>query len=360
MTVSLLVAGPGFCGKTLLAYGLLRKFGEEGLRVTYFKPVSVAKRTAPSGKPVDADVLAIKDALGLEEDEETIAPVVLTGRYLELRDRAEELRKRIVEAYERVSKGKDVVVVEGYHFPEALTSIGCSVPHVAKMLGSKVVLIVGCKEELIVDRLVDSVALYKCFMEAHGVSVSGVIFNYVPFHHLERVKGVVAPAVEGLGLRVLGVVPEKVGLLAPTVRDVAEALGAEVLEGEARLDNLVEDILVGAMSPEASIKWIRRSANAAIVTGGDRTDLILQALEVRPSVVILTGNLYPAVRVLSRARELGVPVLLVPYDTYTTIEKLREAQQVVTAESLKIKDGAVMEVIELHVRWRELLNDLRR
>jgi len=46
----------------------------------------------------------------------------------------------------------------------------------------------------------------------------------------------------------------------------------------------------------------------------------LAALETSTRCLILTGNLHPSPIILSRAEELGVPMILVPHDTLTTVE----------------------------------------
>lgn len=357
MVKSVYVTGIGCCGKTVITYGLLRKFKSKGFKVSYFKPVSIARRKLPSGKLVDTDVLAIKESLRLKEPIEVISPIVLSERYLELKDKAGQVKMKIEYSFRQLSKDNDVVVIESYTYPEVLSTIGCSVPELAKMFNSKVILIVNCKVEDPIDMLVDKISLYKCFLEKFEVKLHGVILNTIPLPYVERVKGFLVPSIKELGIKILGLISEKPRLIAPMVRDIAEALGAEVLEGEEYLSNFVEDILIGAMSPEAAIRWFRRATNAAIVTGGDRTDLIIQAIETKPSVVILTGNLYPAVGVLIRAREAKVPILLVPYDTYTTVEKLREAQRIVTPESLKLRGKDILDVIEKDVKWEEILNE---
>ena len=358
MAKSIYITGIGCCGKTVIAYGLLRKFKNKGLRVSYFKPISIARRRLPSGKFVDTDVLALKETLSLKEPIETISPVVLSERYLELESKAEQIKMKIEQSFQQISNGSDVVIIESYTYPEVLSTIGCSVPELARKFNSKVIFVVNCKTEDPIDMLVDRVSLYKCFLEKFGVQLHGVILNAIPLPYIERVKGFLAPSIKELGIKILGLVGERPKLVAPTVRDIVEALGAEVLEGEEYLDNFVEDILIGAMSPEAAIRWFRRATNAAIVTGGDRTDLIIQAIETKPSVVILTGNLYPAIGVLIRAKEAKVPILLVPYDTYTTVEKLREVQRIITSESLKLREKEIVDVIEKDVAWKEILDEI--
>ena len=57
-----------------------------------------------------------------------------------------------------------------------------------------------------------------------------------------------------------------------------------------------------------------------MITGGDRTDIQLAALETSTRCLILTGNVYPSPAVLNRAEELCVPVLLTKLDTLATVE----------------------------------------
>jgi len=342
-------------GKTVLIYGLLRKFSAEGLKVGYFKPVSKARYRLPSMVYVDPDVFTIKQALSLEEELEDMNPVIITRSILDLKNNVELLKEKIVEAYNKISSGKDVVLIESYPNLEVMSSIGFPIPHLAKMLNAKTVLVLNAKERDVIDEIMDKLVLYNCYFEYHGGKIDGVIINNIPIYHVERVEDIIVPEIEKSGFKVYGVIKEKVRLTAPTVNDIVEALNAEVLENKDRLDNIVEDILVGAMAPTAALRWFRRAVNAAIITGGDRTDLIITALETKPSVVILTGGLYPDINVLIKARETGTPILLVPYDTYTTIEKLREVQSIVTPSSLKAKEAEILETIEKEVKWKELL-----
>lgn len=342
-------------GKTILIYGLLKRLAQEGYRVGYFKPISKARYRLPSLKYVDPDVIAIKDALNLQEPLETISPITITRNIVELRNELDNVKKILVDSFNKIAEGKDFVVIESYPTPEALSSVGLSIPELAKMFNAKPVLLVNVKDRDIVDEIIDKVFLYKCFLEHLNTPLSGVILNNIPIYYIERVNDVLIPIIKNMGLEVYGAVSERPRLLAPTVRDIVEALNAEVLENKDKLNNIVEEIVVGAMAPSAALRWFRRAVNAAIVTGGDRTDLILAALETKPSTIILTGNLYPDIGVLIKAKEVGVPLLLVPYDTYTTVEKLREVQAIVTADSLKSKEKEILEVIDKEIEWKKLL-----
>jgi BioD-like phosphotransacetylase family protein len=76
------------------------------------------------------------------------------------------------------------------------------------------------------------------------------------------------------------------------------------------------------MGQEKALRFFRRKANKAVVTGGDRSDVQLAALETSTTMLVLTGNLPPSPIVLSRADELGVPMVQVDMDTLTAVERM--------------------------------------
>ena len=79
------------------------------------------------------------------------------------------------------------------------------------------------------------------------------------------------------------------------------------------------------MGGAAALRHFQRKANKAVITGGDRGDIQLAALETSTRCLILTGNLRPSVRVLGKAAEKGVPMILVRDDTLATTERVEAA-----------------------------------
>ncbi|MFY8148855.1 MAG: DRTGG domain-containing protein, partial [Prochlorococcaceae cyanobacterium] len=65
--------------------------------------------------------------------------------------------------------------------------------------------------------------------------------------------------------------------------------------------------------------------NMAVVTGADRTDIQLAALEASTQCLILTGAGDPLPQLINRAEELEVPLLKVEHDTLTTVEVIERA-----------------------------------
>ena len=78
------------------------------------------------------------------------------------------------------------------------------------------------------------------------------------------------------------------------------------------------------MSVSSAIRYFRDMHDKAVITGGDRPDIQLAALQTSTSALVLTGNLYPSPLLLQRANQLGVPVLLVGDDTLATVSSIEK------------------------------------
>jgi BioD-like phosphotransacetylase family protein len=128
-----------------------------------------------------------------------------------------------------------------------------------------------------------------------------------------------------LGLPVLGVMPRSPLLRSVTVEELERRLEAQVLCCHDRLDLLVETLSIGAMNVNSAMEFFRRRRNMAVVTGADRTDIQLAALEASTQCLILTGAGEPLPQLVSRAEELEVPLLKVEHDTLTTVEVIEQA-----------------------------------
>ena len=354
MVYSIYVSGSGYSGKTALSLGLFGKFHEMGLNVGYFKPVGQG-RNMVEGKLRDHDVILMKEVYGLTESLDEICPVVLGRRYLDqVSGKCQESRDKIMNAYESVKEDKDVLIIESSTRPEYLTCCGLDVPSLAKEFDAKIIFSVKGNNDDIAERAI----LYRDYACWKGAEMLGVILNFVPYQQLERMRGVVSSVLTGCGLEVLGVIPDHRELTQPTVQDLVEVLEADVISGKENLENQVEGFLVGAMSPESAMSWFRRSLGGALITGGDRTDLILTALETKPSAIILTGNIYPSVQVLSSAEDKKIPILLVPTDTYTAVTRLDllEGRTVPTPTSAK-KIQLTRQIVGEYVDWKKILDE---
>jgi BioD-like phosphotransacetylase family protein len=156
----------------------------------------------------------------------------------------------------------------------------------------------------------------------YGERLAGVLFNDVsPDRYDELVDDAMA-FLDGKGVHSYGALPHDEQLGGVTVGDLCDGIGGELLTPDVPTGGHIERFLVGAMSGSSALSRLRRTRNAALITGGDRSDLQTAALQASGvGCVVLTGGYRPSEAVLGKATNKGVPVVLVQSDTRTTIDR---------------------------------------
>ncbi|MCJ7734879.1 MAG: DRTGG domain-containing protein, partial [Anaerolineales bacterium] len=211
---------------------------------------------------------------------------------------------------------KDLLLLEGGGSLREGYLMNLATPHVAKELGSAIIVVVKYCEEAC---LLDDVLAAKFRLPN---SLTGVVINRVPSHALGFMNNLIVPYLEKEGVPILGVLPEDAALAALSVGEIVDVLNAEVLTSCYDEEALVEALMVGAMTEDSALRRFRKQPNKAVITGGDRTDIQLAALETSTKCLILTGNLNPSNLIIKQAENMGVPILLVPGNTMETVESL--------------------------------------
>lgn len=348
----LYVVGTSGSGKTATCLGLAQKFIESGLRVAYFKPVA---NPGDTRSREDEDAKLMKAVLDMKTPLNKITPFSLTVDYLEKypKEGASGYLDTVSKCYKEISEKKDIVIIEGTTNPQSMISLRLGATDIAKKIGGRVLMVSMVKNDFRLDNLV----MHNEHMRGSGADLIGTVFNFVPPGVTEKTLNTYVPILEERGFRVLGVVPSSTDLTSPTVQEVYDKLGGELLVGEDHMGLLVKTILIGAMNVESAMNYFMRSEEKAVITGGDRTDIALAALDTNTSTLILTGDLHPDHRVLAKAKEKGVPTILVPHDTYATVERLRYMSRKIKADderSLKL----TKELVEEYVDWEEIMRSL--
>lgn len=305
-----------FSGKTALCYGLAARMQQDGLRVGYFQPLDLGgKRVGPNLISEDATFMGA--ALRLSDPPELLAPVVLDAAALEqtLTGPGDNYAARIDAAFFEVRKNKEVVVVEGAGSLAAGLLLNLPPPQIVERLNARVLALVKYTDALALEGLLAAQLQF-------GPRLLGTVINQVSPPGLEFVETTVVPFLERRELPVYAALHRDPLLLALTVNEIAEFLDAEILNSPEQGEELVENLLVGAMTVDRALSYFRRQPYKAVITGGDRSDIQLAALETSTRCIILTGNILPSPIVLSQAEELGVPMLLAKQDTLSVVETL--------------------------------------
>jgi uncharacterized protein len=304
-----------FVGKSAVCLGLLDRARRDGFTAGYMKPVSVAL-TRDEDVVLDDDAVFIREHFGLADPLERIAPVLVTPGVIEsiLRGQQPDFSRRLRDAYVALSRDKDFVVLEGANHWAEGSIIDLSADQLTDMLQTPVLLIARYRGISALDTIL-AVQRYV------GDRLLGVLLNQIEEPQFDFACSRVVPFLEQRGVPVLGAIVQDPQLAGVTVGELLEYLGGQMIGSQAWLGKLVEQLMIGAMGAAGALAHFRRRDNKAVFTGGDRTDIQLTALETSTSVLVLTGNVRPAAQVIDRAEEREVPIILVPDDTLTTVER---------------------------------------
>jgi uncharacterized protein len=315
MVTIFVASNTGYAGRTFISLGLALKLMDMGYKVGVMK--SFGTVPVKNGKDVyDADALFIKETLGLDDPLDVISPFVMSYEQQTLlyQGKAVDAKKRIIAAYKSFKK-RDFIIVGGARdlFEGAL--LGIDALSLAEEMQAQVLMVEPWRGDISTDALFG-------FRTTLGKRYAGGVINKVPETMIEHVKNTVKPFLEKKGVPVFGVIPKDKFLESVTVGQLNEILNGKVLCCEDKLDEFVENFLVGAMDVDSALNYFRRTLNKAVITGAHRTDIQLAALETSTKCIILTGGFRTNEVVLDKARVRGVPILSVADDTFSAINKI--------------------------------------
>jgi BioD-like phosphotransacetylase family protein len=302
-------------GKTALCLGLGKRLQSDGFSVGYIKPISLSAQRL-EGSVVDDDAQFIKKELGLAEPISDLVPIPLDPHAVESIMRKQkwlDYPKRLLEVFGRVSKGKDVMLVEGVDRLSSGGLIRLPANEVCKLLEARSLTVVRYGGLLSLD----AVLFYRRVL---GDPMVGAVINSVPQRLMESAEDIAKPFLQKEGIMVYGLLPEDRFLMSVSVRELAEALDAKIVTRPDKGEELVQNLMVGAMSGDVALSYFRQKPHKAVITGGDRSDIQLVALQTSTNCLILTGNIQPQDMIKGVAQELGVPIVVSKHDTLTTIE----------------------------------------
>lgn len=319
----------GSAGKTSMIVGLAKAMGKT---FGYMKPFG--DRSLYRKKRLwDYDAALMTNVFGLTGNAEDVSMGFDHSKLRYMYDEKTTVDK-LIEMASVTGKDKDILFVEAGMDLACAASVNLDAISVAKSIGGKLLIVVSGNEGAILDRL----TFVKKYVDLADVELGGVLVNKV--HDIEDFKYNYLDDITEMGINVLAVVPYKPELTYLSVDYLSYSLFAKVLAGEDGLNNIVKNVLVGAMSADAVLrKPVFKKERKLIITGGDRSDMILAALDSDTAGIVLTNNIIPPSNIISKAADCNVPLLLVHPDTFQV------AKQIDDMDALLTKDNA--EKIEL-------------
>ncbi len=347
-----------FSGKSALVLGISKKLIEQGKKIRIGKPLAtcIELTNLPSMAYeglIDDDVKFIGSTLNLKE-KNLIPSVGLLDNI--------SAEKRIANKDLFPGKGFEQIEAlvnddfDGLNILEAAGSLhegmiyGLSLPQLANHLNAKVLIVNQWEDSKSVDALLDA----KKQLGEHFV---GAVLNAVVPEEVEKIKNKIIPSLQEMSIKVFGVMPKSPLLRSVTVGELIRRLDAKVICCPEKEQLLVETLSIGAMGVNSAMEFFRRRRNMAVVTGADRTDIQLAALEASTQCLILTGLGEPLSQLIHRAEELEVPILKVDLDTLASVEIIEQAFGHVRIHE-SIKASYAVQLVQEHVNLQNILETI--
>ena len=315
----LIASTEAYCGKSATILGLSCLAREKEISIGYGQPIATDLKQGLETTESVADTKFLADTLKLASDR--VKPPLLSlsrsaiDRRLQGIDR--ENYVRALQEYVAEIEG-DLIFLEGPSNLWEGSIFNLSAPEIAEAVDASILLVARYHPQLLVGSLLAA----KNFL---GDRLLGVVINGIPATEFSNATETIKPYLENQHIPVLGTIPKDRILNSVSVREIAKRLNAEVLCCSEHLDWMVESLSIGAMNVNSALGYFRQRENMAVVTGGDRTELQMAALETSTHCLILTGRIPPKEIIIERAESLEIPVLSVDTDTLTTVEVVDSA-----------------------------------
>ena len=309
-------------GKSLISLGVMEMLLGKIDRVGFFRPIINMDQGL---KNPDNDINLISSRFNLEIPYEKMYGC--TSKDVEnliAAGKDEEILERIIRKYNQLTEVCDFVLCEGTDFASSTASFELDInAEISKNLGSPVLLVANAYQKGM-DDILRSIELSIDSLSEKGSQIIATIVNRVELKEGKRI----VKHLKKRGLikeQLVYTIPDEEYLGKPTVGEIADILGAEVLYGKEQLDRHVFNFTVAAMQLQNFLTRIDHGS--LIITPGDRADVIVACLAAvsatsmeNISGILLTGGLKPEESIwkLIKGFSQMVPILSVKDNTFPT------------------------------------------
>ncbi len=349
-------------GKTTVSLGIIKNLQQKFGKVGFIKPIG-QRYLEEEGLKIDEDSILIEEVCGIKCGLKDMSPIAVekgfTEKYIIKPDK-NSISGQIKNSFRKISKNQELVVIEGTGHAGVGSVFDHSNAAVARLLGSKVIIISSGG----VGRPIDEIVLNKALFEKEGVKVLGVIINKVLPDKFDKISRLVRKGLERKGIDVLGVLPYDPMLARPTIEQILEETDFQVICGKEYLERSVAKVIVAAMEPHDAVRYI--SEDSLMITPGDREDMIMSALscfrdseekKLKICGMVLSCGITPEGSIMNLLAKAQIPVLLAKSDTYDVATCVHDLT-VKIRPCDKNKIDAVVKLIQENVDFKKILKGI--
>lgn len=315
-------------GKTTTSLGLFGGMKRFSPHVGYIKPIG-QRFVQIDGQKIDEDSVLFDAVYKLDVPIGAVSPVAIDQRmtrwYLDNPGRKlEHLVDLICRAFDRAAFNKDYIIIEGSGHAGVGSVFDLSNAAIAKILGAKAIIV----SEGGIGSPVDEIAMNKALFDKFGVEVIGAILNKVLPEKIDSVRDYAGKGLERLGVPLLGAVPLRKRLQAPTFSQVVKEINGRWLNGaEHGKKERILRVVIGAMTAKGVVDYIQ--PGVLIITPGDREDVLFSAIASANisrkrvvSGIILTRNILPHPKLMDLIGMTDIPVVICSDESYSVASKI--------------------------------------
>ena len=339
--------------------GLLRALDRRGVKVAYVKPVAQPRA---DGRPdQSSELVAAITALRPPEPVTTAQLEELLGE-----GELDVVLEKIVAAWKPVYGGSDVVVIQGLSSGPSRLYASSLNQALARALDADVVLAGSWPADGDAEELAEQFAIAASgYMAGEQARVVGCVIHGLPAADAAAAAGLRA-ALARRQLAVAAEVPYRPELTWPRIRDLVRHLHPQILH-EGDMSRRIRDVAVFAAGIPGGLHAL--DTGRLVVVPGDRHDVIMAAYLTELSGTRLAGLLLstgtapdPRISELTRATSAaGLPVLLVPDDSYQTATRVRDLDPGLPADDLERIESVTDNIADaLDPSWLESLTGASR
>lgn len=259
----------------------------------------------------------------------------------------EGIKKALSEIVTEIGGDNDVLFIESGKELSSGAYLNLDPISLAQYVDGRLVIVVSGDS----DSVLDDVKFIERYVKTKEAGFGGVIINKV--NDIESFEYSYAPGIKEMGIDIIGVIPYQAQLTYFTLDLIAEKLLARVIAGEGNLKKVVKSIIIGKPLTAAADPDLREG-NHLMISGADRSDIILAALERDTAGIILTNDIVPQQNIIARAKERGIPILLVAMDTFKTAKTIDDMEVTLRKEDTE-KIQLLSGLMGKHLRVPELL-----